>query len=211
MVVVKYTYIFFVVFFIVSIFNGCGDENRKSQRITLLGADTTRINPNGLAYISADKVAERKNKIELSKIEADAKVKIAKIQTQGQLSIAQVNAKTQQEIAKSNSIAKITASKVDANTKKETMQYTVYIVIAIVLLLMIAVFLLYQNSKKNRELKKELEEEKLRHEKALLEKELEEKRLHKILDLVAAGKMPATIEEEVILAISKPKDKFINN
>ncbi len=205
----KYIYAF-VVLLVVAAFSGCG-ESKHSEKISLLGADTTGVNPNSLAYLSADKNEERKNKLELSKIEADAKVKIAQIQTQGQLSIAKLNAQTQQEIAKTDSATKITTSQLDASTKKETMQYTVYIVIAVVLFLIIALFLLYQNSKRNRELKKQLQEEKLRHEKALHEKELEEKRLHKVLDLVAAGKMPATIEEEVILSISTPRNRLIDS
>ena len=196
--------------FTISLFSGCG-ENTHSKKVSLLGADTTSVNPNSLAYLSADKNEERKNRLELSKIEADAKVQIAKIQTEGELKIAKVNAQTQQEIAKSDSRTKITTSTLDASTKKETMQYTVYIVIAVILLLIIALFLLYQNSKRNRELKKQLQEEKLRHEKALHEKELEEKRLHKVLDLVAAGKMPSNIEEEVILSISTPKNRLIDS
>lgn len=203
---------FYMIFllFTVAAFSGCG-ESRDSKKVSLLGADTTSVNPNSLAYLSADKNEERKNRLELSKIEADAKVKIAKIQTEGELKIAKVNAQTQQEIAKSDSRTKITTSTLDASTKKETMQYTVYIVIAVILLLIIALFLLYQNSKRNRELKKQLQEEKLRHEKALHEKELEEKRLHKVLDLVAAGKMPSNIEEEVILSISTPKNRLIES
>ncbi len=204
----KYIYAF-ILFFVFTILNGCG-ESKHSEKIPLIGIDTTRVNPNSLVYVATDKSEERKNKIALSKIEADTKIKIANIQTQGKLNIAKVNAQTEQEIVKSKSVTKITTSKLDASTKKETMQYTVYIVIAVILFLIIALFLLYQNSKKNRELKKELQEEKLRHEKAIHEKELEEKRLHKVLDLVAAGKMPSSIEEEVLLAISKPKNKLIN-
>ena len=205
----KFRYLF-VLFFTFLIFSGCGGS-KHSEKISLLGVDTTHVNPNNLAYRSADKNEERKNKIELSKIEADAKVKIATIQTQGELNIAKINAQTEQEVIKAKSATKITTSKLDASTKKETMQYTVYIVIAVILFLIVALFILYQNSKKNRELKKELHEEKLRHEKALHEKELEEKRLHKVLDLIAAGKMPSSIEEEVILSISTPKNKIITN
>ena len=205
----KYIYLP-ILLLIFTLLTACG-ERKHSEKISLLGADTTHVNPNSIAYISADKSEERKNKIELSKIQADAKIKIATIQTQGQVNIAKVNAQTEQEIVKTNSATKITTSKLDASTKKETMQYTVYIVIAVILFFIIALFLLYQNSKKNRELKKELQEEKLRHEKAMHEKELEEKRLHKVLDLVAAGKMPSTIEEEVILAISTPKNKLLDS
>ena len=209
MVLIKILYKLLFLFLVVA-FSGC-NENASNKKVSLMGRDTTGVNPNSLAYLSADKNEERKNRIELSKIEANAKVEIAKIQSQNQLSIAKVNAKTQQEIAKSDSVTKITTSKLDASTKKESMQYTVYIVVAVIIFLIIALILLYLNSKKNRELKRKLQEEKLRHEQILNEKEHEERRLHKILDLAAAGKLPATIEEEVILSISAPKNRLIDS
>jgi large-conductance mechanosensitive channel len=190
--------------------SGCG-ESDTHKKVSLLGQDTTKVNPNSLAYLSADKTLERKNRLELSKIEANAKVEIAKIKSENELDIAKVNAQTQQAIAKSDSLTKITTSQVEASTHKESMQYTVYIVIAVIFFLLIALVLLYQNSKRNRELKKELQEEKLRHEQILKEKEHEERRLHKILDLAAEGKLPATIEEEVILSISTPRSKLIDS
>jgi predicted Holliday junction resolvase-like endonuclease len=87
------------------------------------------------------------------------------------------------------------------------MQYTVYIVIVIVLLVIAILILLYLNSKKNRELKKQMHDEKLRHEQFLKEKELEEQRVHKLLELVATGKVAKNVEKEVILSIAKPKTK----
>jgi preprotein translocase subunit SecG len=191
--------------FIVNFLNGC-DEGTQKQRMSLLGEDTTKVNPNGLAYLSAQKSQNLKNKLQRSKIEADAKIEIAKIETEGKLKIAKIHAKTEQEKSKSDSLTKITTSKLDAKTKKESMHYMVYIAVAMLFFLTIAIVLLYLNSKKNRELQSKLHEEKLRHEQALHEKELEEKRLHKILDLAAAGKLPSSIEEEVILSISAPKN-----
>ncbi|WP_457744422.1 hypothetical protein [Sulfurimonas sp.] len=200
----------FVFLLILIAFTGCG-EGTSNKRISLMGADGTKVNPNSLAYVSIEKNEDRKNKIELSKIQANAKIEIAKIHSKNQLKIAEVNAQTQQKIAKSDSITKITTSKLDATTKKESMQYTVYIVIAVVVFLIIALILLYLNSKKNRELTKKLQEEKLKHEQILRLKELEEHRLHKILDLVAAGKLPSSIEEEVILSISTTKGRIITS
>jgi len=176
-----------------------------------MNGDTTKVNPNSLAHLSVQKSEDRKNRLAVSKVEADAKVEIAKINSANQLSIAQINAQTQQEIAKSDSNTKITTSELDAKSKKESMQYTVYIVIAVVILLIIALILLYLNSKKNRELQTKLQTEKLRHEQIIKEKELEEQRLLKVLDLVAAGKLSSEIEEEVILSISKPKSGQIES
>jgi len=200
----------FVLLLLFISFIGC-NEGTSNRKISLMGEDNTKVNPNSLAYVSIEKNEDRKNKIEVSKIQANAKIEIAKIHSQNQLHIAEVNAQTQQEIAKSDSITKITTSKLDATTKKESMQYIVYIVIAVVIFLIIALVLLYLNSKKNRELTKKLQEEKLKHEQILRLKELEEQRLHKILDLVAAGKLPSSIEEEVILSISTSKDKIITS
>jgi len=209
MVLVKSLYILIFLFIIVA-FSACGGEN-GNRHVSLLGADTTKVNPNSMAYLSVDKNEDRKNKLELSKIEADAKIEIAKIQSNSQVHIAKVNAQTQQEIAKSDSVTKIKTSQLDASTKKETMQYTVYIVIAVVFFFIVALILLYLNSKKNRELKKALQEAQFIHERDLREKEFEERRIHKILDLVSEGKLPASVKKEVILSLSSPKTKVIEN
>ena len=185
-------------------FVGCGESSKK-EKISLLHSDTTKVNPNSLAYRSMSEAQERKNRLEISKIEADAKIKIAQIESQQKLQVAKIDAQTKKEIAQTNSLAQLQSSKLDATTKKESMRYTLYIVLIVILFLIIAAILLYLNSKKNRELQRKLHEEKLRHEQALQEKELEERRLHKILELAAHGKLPDSIQEEVLLSISAPK------
>jgi len=187
---------------------GCGEESKK-EKISLLHSDTTKVNPNSLAYRSMSEAQERKNRLEISKIEADAKIKIAQIESQQKLQVAKIDAQTKKEIAKTNSLTQLQSSELDAKTKKESMRYMVYIALIIVLFLIVVAILLYLNSKKNRELQKKIHEEKLRHEQALKEKELEEQRLHKILDLAANGKLPSSIQEEVILSISSPKNRNI--
>jgi uncharacterized membrane protein len=192
------------------LFTACGND-KEHQKIKLMDSSTLKsgVNPNSLAYVAQDKEKDRQNKLELSKIEAKTQIELEKIRSQNQLHIATLNAQTQKDIAMNESATKIQTSKLEVDMKREGMHYGIYIVIAIIILIIIAIFLLYMNAKKNRELKKRLHEEKLLHEQFLKEKELEEQRLHKILDLVAAGKMPQTIEEEVILSISKPQTKMI--
>jgi hypothetical protein len=195
---------------VLTLFTGCGNEKNHEKFKLLNGSTvTTGVNPNSLAYVAQDKEEDRKNKVELSKIEATTKIELEKIRSQNQLHIAKLQAETQKDIAQKESITKLKTSKLEVDMKREGMQYGIYIVIAIIILIVIALFLLYLNAKKNRELKKRLHKEKLLHEEFLKEKELEEQRLHKILDLVAAGKMPQKIEEEVILSISKPQTKII--
>jgi large-conductance mechanosensitive channel len=203
----RYIGIFFVVVLLLS---GCGNE-KENRKIKLMNSATlqTGVNPNSLAYVAKDKEKDRQNRVELSKIEAKTKIELEKIRSQNELHIAKLNAQTQKDIAQNESATKIKTSQLEVDMKREGMHYGIYIVIAIIILIMIALLLLYLNAKKNRELKKRLHEEKLLHEQFLKEKELEEQRLHKILDLVAAGKMPQTIEEEVILSISKPQTKVI--
>ena len=194
-----------IIFTFLMIFvSACGGSNSKStQSLRLI--DTTKENPHSLAHKSADKVLERNNKLELSKIEANAKVEIEKIKSQNQLEIAKINAETKKTIAKKDYEAKIKSSELDVKSRKENMQYTVYIVLAVVFIIVLAIIVLYLNGKKNRELQKKLHDEKLSHEKFLKEKELEEQRVHKLLDLIASGKMAKNVEKEVILSITNTK------
>ena len=193
-------------------FSGCGEgSSSQHNRIHLLNppktTNITGVNPNSIAHKSADKALERQNQIKLSKIEAEAKVEIEKIRSENQLKIAKINAEAQKNIAQTDMKAKVQTSQIDANTHKETIQYTVYIVIVIVLLVLAVLVLLYLNGKKNRELKKQLHDEQLRHEQFLKEKELEEQRVHKLLELISSGKVAKNVEKEVILSIAKPKPK----
>ena len=202
--------------FLVSIifFTGCreGASSQQARRIHLLNPpqttnNITGINPNSLANKSADSALERENQLKLSKIEAEARVEIEKIKSENQLQIAKINAEAQKRVAETDLKAKVQTSQIDAKTSKETIQYSIYIVITIALLVLAVFILLYLNAKKNRELKKQLHDEKLRHEQFLKEKELEEQRVHKLLELIASGKVAKNVEKEVILSIAKPKPK----
>ena len=202
-----YLFLFLILTFC---FVGCNESNAH-QKIKLLGEDKTKVNPNSMAYLAKDKEKERQNKVALTKIETDAKIKIAEIQSENKLSIAKLNADVKKKIAESDATIKMKTTQLELKTKEQRMRYTVYIVIVAIVFLMTALILLYLNSKKNRELQKKLHEEKLKHEQFLREKELEEQRFHKIIDLVATGKLPEAIEKEVILSISHSKSNIINN
>jgi len=192
------------------VLSGCGDSH-EYKKIKLLGDDVTKVNPNAMAYLSGDKEKERQNRVALSKIEADTKIKIAQIDSKNQLTIAKLDADVKKKIAASDAATKIQTTQLELKIKEQNQRYVVYIAIVVILLLIIALVLLYFNSKKNREFKRQLQEEKLKHEQFLREKELEEQRFHKIMDLAAAGKLPKSIEEDIVLSISQSKNKLIDN
>lgn len=180
----------------------CQDSS-SNRHIALLNGQNG-VNPNSIAIKSAENAKERVNKLELSKIDANTKIEIAKIKSNNQLKIAQVNANTTKEVAKTDSNSRIEASKIDALTKKDDIQNTLYISIAVIIVLIIGMFLLYFNNKKSRELKQKLHKEQLEHERQLREQEHHEKRLHKMLELVGEGKLSPTMEEEIICSLTKP-------
>lgn len=188
--------------------SGCQDSSSK-QRAYLMHENG--VNPNSLAYNANDKVQDRANKIELSKIDADAKIEIAKIESGNKLLIAKVNADASKEVAQTDSTTKIQTTQIDAITKKEDSQLTFYVAIAIVLVVIIALFLLYLNNKHSRALKAKMHEEKLKQEVDLKEREHHEQRILKMLDLVAQGKLSPKMEEEIILSISNQKPKNIES
>jgi preprotein translocase subunit SecG len=197
-----------LVFFVVMlVFVGCSSE-KEAKKVRLLGDEQVKpvVHPNGVLKQAEQKAQEHKNRVELSKIEANTKIELEKIRSQNELSIAQLNAQTQKEIVKEESKAKIETSQLEVAVKKESVKYGVYVAIGVIILFMLALYLLYLNAKKNRELKKQLHEEKLKHEQFLKEKELEEQRLHKLIELAADGKLPKNIESEVILSLSCSKN-----
>ena len=188
---------------------GCqNSSSNKKNDIHLMGYKDG-VNPNSLAHVSADKQKDRLSKIELSKIDSDTKIKIAEINSGNQLLIAKVNADAQTDIAQTDSTTKIKTSQIDATTKKDDIQSSFNIVIIISLLFAFALLLFYLNSRKNRELKRKLQEDKLQHEKLLKEREYDEQRLHKMLDLVKDGKLSQEMEDEIIASLTKPKTNLL--
>jgi hypothetical protein len=188
-------------------FFGCSDEKSSERKIRIMNSDKVKanVNPSSMALLAQQQNQAHKDKVELSKIEANTKIELEKIRSTNELSIAKINAEAKKEMVRQESKAKIETSQMEVAVKKESVRYGVYVAIAVILLLMLGLYLLYLNAKKNRELKKQLHEEKLKHEQFLKEKELEEQRLHKLMELAADGKLPQNIESEVILTISNPK------
>lgn len=193
---------------IILLISGCQESSSKNGAY-LMGSKG--VNPNSLAYNANDTVQERANKVELSKIDANAKIEIAKIESDNKLLVAKVNADANKEVAQTDSKTKIQTTQIDASTKKEDSKLTFYIAIALVIVIIIALILLYLNNKHNRELKAKMHADKLKQELDLKEREHQEERVLKMLDLVAAGKLSPQMEEEIILSISNPKQKFIES
>ena len=197
----------FIILLILLSLTGCQDSSSKNK-VTLMGAKDG-VNPNSLAYRSANSQLERKNKLEISKIDSTTKIKIAKIQSENQLNIAKINVEAKKDIAITDSSTKIQTSQIDALTKKDDIKNSLYITIAIIVVIMLALFLLYFNNKKNRELKNKMHKENLAHEQLLKEREYDEKRLHKMLELVENGKLSPDMQEEVLSALTKPNQTLI--
>ena len=195
---------------LIFLITGCGEgSSRNSASYSGSLINSNGVNPNSIAHKSQEKVEERKNKIELSKIDSNTKIEIAKIKSENNLLIAKVNADANKEVAKTDSTTKIETTKIKAVTKKEDTKMTFYIAIAVVVVIVFALLLIFLNSRHNRALKAKIHKEKLQQELDLKEREHHEQRLHKMLELVADGKLSPEMEEEIILSISKPEKKTI--
>ncbi len=192
---------------------GCQNSEpyKKKNTPSMMGGYHDGRNPNSLANISANKEKERRNKVELSKIDANTKIEIAKINSGSQLNIAKVYADAKKEVAVTDSTTKIKTSQIDAITKKDDIQNQFYITMAIVAVFLIALFLLYFNNKKSRDLKKKLHQDQLHHDQLIKEREFDEQRLHKMLDLVEKGKLSPKMEEEIILSLTKSDSTLIES
>ena len=159
-----------------------------------------------LGYRLADKQKERETRLELSKIEAKTKIEIEKIKSQNKLKIVQVQSNTTKEVAQTDYKTKVETSKIDALTKKETTMVTIYITVAVSVVLLIGMLLIYFNNKKERELKNKLLQDQLRHEEMLREKERQEQRLLKLIELAGDKKLSPKMEEAIILSLGVSND-----
>jgi predicted Holliday junction resolvase-like endonuclease len=192
-------------FLITLTFTAC-QEGSSTPSITLL--NSTKEHKQEIDKKLHDKELERKNKFEVQKLNAKTKIEIAKIESTSKLEIAKIDSATKKDVANTDATTTIAKSKIESLTKKEDIAYKLYITLAIIFVVLIALVLLYFNNKRNRELKNKLHKEQLEHELRVREREHEERRLQKMLDLVGEGKLAPHLEEQVVLTLtngSKPK------
>lgn len=197
----------YILFFIIIFFSGCQNNHHD---VKVFG-DQNRVSKQFSAYISnQDKKAKEEkileDKIKLKQLEVDAKLKAEKIKAQKDIEVAKITSNTSKEIAKVNKSTKIETTKIDAQALKEKTKIIMYISIAFGVIVIIAIIVFYLNSKKNRELKEKLHQQEMIQK----QKELEEKRLHKMLDLIADGKVSKDIEKEVLLTMTKSNIKLLS-
>jgi len=190
--------------------SGCQETSyTRGYLPTLNSYSTSKDGKPSLMHQNQQRVQERKDRVEISKIDADSKIAIAKIESENRLKIATINSDTTKDVAHTDSKTQIKKSEIDAITSKENMQNRFYITLAIIFSVTIAFVLLFINNKKNRDLKNKLYQDQLRHEEMLKEREHEERRVLKMLDLVTEGKLSPIMEEEIILSLTQPKPKQI--
>jgi len=185
-------------------FTAC-QESTHRRDITLLNA--TKEQKKEIDAKLKEKELERKNKLELQKLNAKTKIEIAKIESTNKLAIAKIDSDTKKEVASTDAKTTIEKSKIESLTKKEDIAYKLYITLAIIFVALIALVLLYLNNKRNRELKNKLHKEQLEHELRVREREHEERRLQKMLELVADGKLAPHLQEQVVLSLTGATQK----
>ncbi|MEA3227469.1 MAG: hypothetical protein U9P38_00190 [Campylobacterota bacterium] len=191
--------------------SGCQESSHTRGYVPTLNHQKSGVNENSLAYRTQEIAKEQKNRVEISKINSDTQIEIAKIESENRLKIAEIDADAKKDVAHKKSVTEIKTSEIDALTSKATMQNRFYITLAIIFSVTIAFILLFINNKKNRDLKNKLYQDQLRHEEMLKEREYEERRLIKMLDLVSDGKLSPIMEEEIILSLTQPKHKQIED
>jgi Asp-tRNA(Asn)/Glu-tRNA(Gln) amidotransferase B subunit len=178
------------------VFVGC-QENKKDV-VHLMGAKKSSY----IYNLSSENEKNRENRVKISNIDSKAKIEIAKIEAENKALIAKLEATTSKEVAKTDATTRIQTAVIDSSVKKEGIKSSTYISIAIIILLIIALFIFYFNSRKNRELTSKLNKEQIDKDILIHERELTEKRFHKILDLVGEGKLSEEVEQDVIKSLT---------
>jgi hypothetical protein len=202
--------VYFIIFFyVVLTLSGCQETTKTASLMGDNKKDTTKVNPNSLVYTSKDKAQERINKIELAKIDAQAKIEVAKIKSKKDLEIAKIDAGTKKVVADKNAMTLIEKAKMEIQAMKEGNKTKMIMAIVFGVVMLFAILLWYLHKRKSLDLQAKIEAERLLHEKELKEKELQEQRLHKVLDMAVAGKLPQEIQKEVISAITNNNKKLI--
>jgi len=166
------------------------------------------------AYLMSNKAHKAKqlsdNSIKLATINNNAKVNIAKIKSANNIALAKLKAASMKNLAQIHAATAIKTATINIAQQKQTMKIKTYIFMAVTLVTLVALYVYYLVSQRNRELRAKMHEEKLKHDLELKEREYFEKRLHKMIDLAADGKLPADMQQEVIHSLQHQNQKLID-
>ena len=196
----KISYLLFISLLSV-VFSACQSQEGSHQKPYIMGMERKAgVNPNSLAYVVEEKANDRKNLLELKKLETEANVEMTKIKSQKDLDIAKIQSQTQKEIAH-----------VNVEVKKEDSKKTFYIAIAFVAVLVLALLLWYLNARRNRELKIRLEKQRHEHELALKAKEIEQQKMDRLLELMANGRLPKEAKSQIVTALVSSETQVIEH
>ena len=177
--------------------SACGENSNKKP---YLMGQKQGVNPNSIAFKAKGNALNRKNKIELAKIQANTKLEVAKIESTQAVNIAQIKSQTTQVV-----------SQMDKQTKEKQSDNNLYIAIGGIVALLVGIILWYRHKRKSLEVKRVLEENRLKHELELKDKELKEQRINKVLELAISGQLPPEVQQEVLHSITRPESKLIES
>ncbi len=162
-------------------------------------------NPNSITAKAKQNALDRKNKIELAKIEAKTKIEVEKIKADKDLKVAKLQTQTQKELGLKTAQTQVELKKIDAKTKEESSYILLLIALIFGAILLFIFYLWYRHKKRVAEIEILLEKERLVHQKELKEREYQEQRLHKMIDLAAEGKLPPEIQKNLLLHLNDSK------
>lgn len=190
----------FKIFFLIStvlsiVFFGCYDSDQQIQLLDKKYQNTTKIDSKTKPISDPSDL-----KIQVSNIEAKNKLDIAKIQAQSSLDIEKLKSSTTKELATR-----------EVDLKLKDTQLFIYLSIIVGIIVLIAIVLLYQNAKRNRELKLKLQEIELKEKKEIADREMEEKRLQMMINLVSKNKLPKHMQEELVSLMGKKSNLVIES
>ena len=180
-------------------FGACQSDSVKNAR--LMGQQ----NPKSVVAKAKESALERKNKIELAKIDAQTKIEVEKIKANKDVEVTKLKTQTQKELGIRTAATQLELKKIDAKREKENSYLKVIVAVFFGLIVLIILYVWSKHKKKKLELEILLEKERLIHNKELKERELQEQRLHKMIDLAADGKLPKEFEEKLLLQFENEK------
>jgi biopolymer transport protein ExbB/TolQ len=194
-----------------SIFFSACQQNSTRHAPLYGGQIKNGTNPNSVAHVAQDKALDRKNQVEISKIDAQADIEIAKINAQNALEVAKVNSKVQKEIAIENADTDLEISKMQAISAAHDNEMKLYIAIIFAVILLFGILLWYLHKRKVLELEAQDRQKQLEQNLLIKDRELQEQRIHKIMDLAIHGKLPQNLQQDLINSITNPKADAIES
>lgn len=181
---------YFLLFILIALLGGCGDGKSNTQPY-IMGAKSPQ-------QAAAHATQARTERLERTKVEAEAQKEIARINMQRDIELQKIRHETEMGKAGIEKEVAVAQNAALAQHQEKELEYSttvLYVLLAVAAAVLLALLYFYHRHRSD---KMRMHHEKLQAEMLIKEREIQAQMAEKLIDALAHGKLSAAQEEKLI-------------